>query len=653
MSATLALLFLAILSGTLLTYLYDPHAPLAARLCAGACTGLALLALIGFLLVSFLGLHLLALLLAAAAVASPLGLLVKPAYRARAQADIAAAARGLRDAVLHPTWHATSCVLFYAVVSLLLWFVFDRALFERADGLYTGLVNNLGDLPFHLQVITSFAHGQNFPPEDPAYAGVRFAYPFFADFVAAMFVRGGASLRAAMLVQNLVLALALVGLLQRWTLEWMRDRLAGLLAPVLLLLSGGFGWWLVFRDLRESDHGLWWLLRQVPHDYTILPGSAWRWGNSLTTLLVPQRSFLFGLPLAICIFTQWWLALREAEPAERLGVAPGPAPPAGAAGRMAAAGAMAGVLPLIHTHTFAVVMGMGGCLALLFRRWREWAVFFGVALALGLPEILWVMHGSAVRAQSFFGWHFGWDRGGNNAVWFWLKNTGLFIPLLIAAILWRREEGPGSRRALLFYLPFTLCFVVPNVTKLAPWPWDNIKILFYWYVASIPLVAWLLSRLWQGRGRWRAAGAALIFALALAGGLDVWRVISRATQYREFDPDGMALAQQILRCTPPRAVILHAPAYNSPVFLTGRGSLLGYPGWIWSRGLEYASREADIRRIYAGAPDARALLGRYHVDYVLLGPQERAAVPINDAFLAQYAIVGAAGGYRLYKVARP
>ena len=53
---------------------------------------------------------------------------------------------------------------------------------ERPDGIYTGVLNNFGDLPFHLSVITSFAYGQNFPPEDPTFAGVRFTYPFLTDF---------------------------------------------------------------------------------------------------------------------------------------------------------------------------------------------------------------------------------------------------------------------------------------------------------------------------------------------------------------------------------------------------------------------------------------------------------------------------------------
>ena len=579
-------------------------------------------ATLGFLLAWLLGLQPLTLVLTEVALASPLALMAKPALRSQLRREAAAAAGAM----------TVTCSVFYALLSVLLWLVFNRAMFERPDGLYTGLTNNLGDLPFHLQVINSFLHSRNFPPEDPTYAGPRFAYPFLADFLTAMFVRGGASLRGAMLVQNLTLALALAGALHRWTWELTRDRLAGMLAPLLLLLSGGLGWWLLFGDLSESEHGIFRLLQRLPHDYTILSGNQWRWGNSLTTLLVPQRSMLFGLPLAISIFTQWWLAMDS-----------------GKVRGMIAAGAVTGLLPLIHSHSFAVVIAMGGCLAILFRQWRLWSAFFAAALLIGAPEVLWLMQGAAARAQSFFGWHFGWDRGENNAIWFWFRNTGLFIPLLAYAVVWLRRGTPASRRVLLYYLPFTLCFLAPNLMKLAPWVWDNIKVHFYWYVASVPLVAWLLSHLWRRGGNWRAATGALLVALTLAGALDLWRVIARTTQYREFDRQGMAIAEQILQRTGPRSLILHAPAYNSPVFLTGRRSLLGYPGWVWSRGLDTAPREDDIQRIYSGTPESRGLLERYQVDYVLIGPLEHATLPVNEAYFARYPKAGESGEYRLYK----
>ena len=67
--------------------------------------------------------------------------------------------------------------------------------------------------------------------------------------------------------------------------------------------------------------------------------------------------------------------------------------------------------------------------------------------------------------------------------------------------------------------------------------------------------------------------------LTFAGGLDIWRIISMTSEFREFYRKGMEIATQILQRTEPRAVILHAPAFDTPVFLTGRRSLLGYPGW--------------------------------------------------------------------------
>jgi len=322
------------------------------------------------------------------------------------------------------------------------------------------------------------------------------------------------------------------------------------------------------------------------------------------------------------------------------------------------AGICAGLLPLIHAHTFLVVMAVGVCLAILFHsQWRNWALFFGAAVVLSLPEIFWLARTGGVNAQSYLGWQPGWDHGNYNVLWFWFVNAGPFLAALAAALylLLTRWRAPGAGSTwpatlLRLYAPFAFCFLIPNMVKLAQWVWDNIKVLFLWYIASAPLVALLLARWWEQKSRWRWLMPLALLSMVLAGTLDVWRMITAATAQGEFEPQGIAIARAISDQAPPRARVLHAPTYNTPVFLTGRRSLLGYPGWMWSRGLDYRQRNDDIQRIYAGGADAAALLRQYGVDYVLVGPQELASFPVNGPFLSQYKNVGQAGPYRLYQV---
>ncbi|HEV7377638.1 MAG TPA: hypothetical protein VGN95_23180 [Pyrinomonadaceae bacterium] len=694
----IALALIAIAGGALVTYLFDEDAPLVARLCMGAGLGFAALGLFGFILASIFSLSYPVLIFSTILLASPLLILVKPLRRAQVNEDIREAVRGARRAILHPTRRTNVYIIFSALVVLLLWLVFDRAMIELPDGIYTGVKNNYGDLPFHLSIITSFSDGANFPPEDPTWAGARFTYPFMVDFVAACFVRAGASLRQAMLLENFVLALSLVGLLYRFTLKLTREWIAGLIAPALVLFSGGLGWWYFFKDSKWSEQGVFGVLFNLQQQFTItmnsVPDTGFRWGNSLTTLLVPQRGILFGLLLALIVFTIWWQVTHEDmdaltrgrgdaakgnEDKKRRkrggkGMRKGIENPRVNAStrqripamqRMAAAGAIAGVLPLVHAHSFVVVMLVGAGVALLtgIKEWRAWAAFFIVAGLIAAPQMWWATHGSSVQAESFFGWNFGWDKGNENFFWFWFKNTGLFIPLIFAAFLWRGDHSDGekylaSRRLFYFYLPFTLCFIVPNLIKLAPWPWDNIKVIFYWFIASVPLVALLLARLLRGSFTLRAVSVALFLTLTLAGVLDVWGVASRVSEFRIFDAGGVAFAEVVKEKTPPRATILHAPTFNTPVFLTGRRSVMGYPGHIGSHGIDYKDRLREIMRIYAGAPDAESLLAKYGVEYVVVGPHERHEMEqqrmfLNDQFFMRYSLAGETGEYSLYKIARP
>ena len=753
MILSLALSLIAIASGFVLTYVYEEDEPLASRLCAGACIGFAVMGLVGFVLASALGLYAMTLVLTAGFTAAPLLLLIAGSYRSRLGADASKAISGISRAITRPNrWHFIY-FLFYAAVAITMWLIFQRAMLEQNGEIYTGVLNNYGDLPFHLSVISRFAYGQNFPPEDPTFAGVRFTYPFITDFISAMFVRAGASLRQSMFIENYLIAVALVGVLHRFGQRLVRNRTAAIVTPLLILLNGGFGWGLLWEDVQKIEGGVFQVLRHIPHSYTILPEieKAWRWGNSITSLLLTQRGFLLGIPLAVIVFTLWWTSLRSDRsepPASAGGSKKRVNPPANAGGsdslfllpssrRMIAAGFITGLLPLIHAHSFISIMLVAAFLvpwvyrrawiayavALLFggtvffvaasygvvssplmkvafavivlgvianlwfllprQHLRLWLCFFAVAIIVGLPQIFWSTRGTAVKTQSFIAWQFGWDSDqqamfGSKPVgsqpiesippvrkwiqrapyvgWFWLKNTGLFIPLLIIALIWKPEDYLVPRKLLLFYLPFTLCLIVPNFVKLAPWVWDNIKMLFYWWIVSAPIVALLLARMWDQHVGQKVLAASLFVILTLAGGLDIFPLLTGQGEYQEFDGNGVLFAESIKQTTPPAATILHAPIHNTPIFLTGRRSIMGYPGHIWTHGIEFGPRENEIKQIYAGGSDAAGLLAKYRVDYVVIGPQEHSVVKPNVAFFDRFPLVviipptEKSGEYRLYKV---
>src|SRR5829696_3037515 len=311
MIASLLLALLVTFSGTVATYLYDENASLGARLCAGAALGLTALGSVCFVVASFIGLSSAAILFSTVICCSPLAILTDAAYLKRIRLDVAAAWNSMRRFFIRPEAKSAGYFLFYSVTAVVLWKVFSRAVIEDETGVSTGLLNNFGDLPFHLSVITSFAFGNNFPPEDPTYAGVRFTYPFISDFVSAVFVRCGANLRESMFIPNFLLGISFVGLVHRWALVMLRDKLAAIITPLIVILNGGFGWTLLFEKAGTNEGGLFGVLMDLPPSFTVIPETTWRWGNAISTLLVPQRGFLMGLPLATIVFTQWWLATSD------------------------------------------------------------------------------------------------------------------------------------------------------------------------------------------------------------------------------------------------------------------------------------------------------------------------------------------------------
>jgi len=124
MIISLALSLIAIASGTLLTYTFDEHEPLASRLCSGACLGFAGLALVGFILALLLGLTPLTMGLTALVLATSLLLLRNPQRREQLNADINQAIKAISRASSKPDRWAFIYFLFYAGVIIVMWLVF-------------------------------------------------------------------------------------------------------------------------------------------------------------------------------------------------------------------------------------------------------------------------------------------------------------------------------------------------------------------------------------------------------------------------------------------------------------------------------------------------------------------------------------------------
>lgn len=630
-----------------MTYLYDVDAPLFARICAGVCLGFAVLGLVAFYLALFLKLTAVTLVLAATILACALLLLVSRSIRSRIRADIQAASHWTRSMVTQPRAHIREiCLaLLYLCLAVVLERLFSRAVFEQDGMIKTGAINNIGDLPLHTSIITSFAYGENFPPEHPEFAGAALTYPFLADFLTALFMHTGASLPGAMYLQTVLLMLALVGLAYRWALKWSDNSLAAVISVGLLLFNGGFGWWLLGDDLRRTGGKWLWALMHLSHEYTTEASSNLRWGNMLETILLPQRSFQMGLPLSLIVLTLWWQAVRTKPVNQSVH------PFSSSEMRyMLGAGVVAGLLPLIHMTSYVVIMAMASCLMLLFGPGLRWVAFFATALLFSIPQILWLGYSTSVQAGNMFAWHVGWEKGRASFCWFWLKNTGIFIPALLVAIAWLGKKRIVPRRVLLFYLPFVLCFIVPNLFRLMPWIWDNIKYLSYWYIASVPLVALLLARLWRQNFVLRIVAVLAFVCMTAAGALDVWRVLAKSV-WIEFDQGATRCAEMIKELCPPRALVLHAPMNNSAVYLTGRRSLLSIPFMVRVHGLNLESREADIQTVYLGEPAAKDLIAKYRIDYALIGPQERGFL-LNEGFFLSYPIAGETDGYKLYRIGK-
>ncbi|MCI0347403.1 MAG: hypothetical protein L0221_18495 [Chloroflexi bacterium] len=500
-------------------------------------------------------------------------------------------------------------------------------------GLFAGHVNIWGDWPVHFGNVSSFVYGQNFPPQHPRFDGHAFAYHYLSDLTAAAQVTLGMEPGQALSLHSWIGCVIVAIGLYAFARRLLRRRGAATLAVVLFLLGGGLGWTYMLSHAGGTGDPLATFSRLI-WDYGIKTEQNFQVVNMFFGFLASQRAFLYGLPIAFAVFSTLLVAVRRPGRNRRLFVT---------------AGLIAGLLPLAHLATLLAMVMIIPLLFLLFPS-RTWFWFGLAAFLVAMPQLLTQLGGGAgALAHTHFA--LGWEAGRDPWPWFWIKNLGLFAPLLVLAFWKRRVVPPRVRR---FLFGFMGIFVVVNVVAFQPWTWDNHKVLVYWFLATTILVAGLLAWAWR---RWRAVLprvglVAAVLTMTMSGLFEDVGTFLGQSRYPMLSPQDIALAEQVREATPPDALFVVGMDNHEPIsMLTGRQLFVGYPNWLWTEGLPYELRAAVVAQMYRDLANASPLFATYEIDFIAVGPIERRAFGADDAALrARYPIVARTAEWAVFDV---
>ncbi|GEM_PF-3251176 len=531
--------------------------------------------------------------------------------------------------------------LIFSVIALL----FHNSLITTDTSIIAGNRLVWTDWPIHFAIISSFVKGNNFPPQNPLHSGMFLTYPFFSDFLSAVLQTLGVGFKNSLTIPGMVLGFSFVLLLHFFG-KLITSTKVSLVAIIIGLFWGGIGFYYFFQDVVSSTN---WIevLTYPPREYTFFADKNLWFFSFLYSEILPQRSFLFGLPFFFSSLSLFILGITKNKKSY-----------------IFISALIFSFLPFFHFHSFlslAFFLSVFIPLTLftvyienglqeLKKNLINLSIYF-ILPALGILLIQFPLFSDVSTGQIIhFNW--GWMKGQENFFLFWFKNTGFFWPLFILGAYLIRNNSLKRNIAI----ATSFLFIIPNVISFAPWPYDNLKILTYWYLIASFFVSYALMFIFKKGNLGKGVFVLLFISLTLSGTIEVFRVFNTTkTQVPLFSAKDFEIAQAVINNTVPKSTILTAAIHDHPVSsLAGRKQVIGFPGNSWAWGLsDWSEREQDVRKMLrAEGTDVPYLLAKYHVDYVLISPRERFFEnQLNEKYYQDNATLITAGeDYKLYSV---
>jgi hypothetical protein len=474
---------------------------------------------------------------------------------------------------------------------------------------------NLGDLPLHIHYIRNLASGVSFPPINPNFSAELLRYPFGIDLYNSLYEILGLPTGGHLFLVALFCTLASLVCL----------RLAGSwVSIVAFFLSGGFISLVQGGSLELSN--------------------ALSWKNLFLSMFLTQRGFIWALPVGVLLLYFIFLSARKKVLLQSRS--------------LLILGILWGGLAFFHLHSFfmlSLFIGAKVLLRLVRTRGRQikediqkyfyvwiWPLVFGsyfVLISLNFFNVSGVAH-----------WHWGWTIGENESLFSYLvTNFGTYLLLFLGVgfIIFANKKKSYYFEFLIHFILFLVFF---NFI-LAPWNWDNIKVLVWPYLGLSILSFEILRPLWT---RWMQ----VVLAVSLSyGGIYAisgtqFSIAHHIVLYKTVE---IAFARAATTQIPVNAIFAAGTSYDHELTALGRSRVMGYEGHLWAHGIQFQDTKAKLTELMQGSEHWLERARELKVNFIYWGPREREEFKgvVNPAWRTQLTNFSRVIDYEVYEIPQP
>jgi hypothetical protein len=492
--------------------------------------------------------------------------------------------------------------LTWGVYFLVFW---PKMLYFNSEGSLTaGFRNIWGDWAMHVTQANAFASQPIFYVlyNHPIYSGIPLSYPFVTNLISGLLMRIGLPLVPSFILPSIFITFILLIGMYIFGNLLTGSKKATFLGISIFITGGGLGFYYYIQDLIKDF--TWQNIVYPPHEYTHMKDIGIWWTNTLSAHLVPQRAFLLGMAVGIYIlsfiFYHFKTGFKKTSEIE-----------------MFLIGLLSGLLAYIHNHTLIVFFFVCSWLFIFsIKHLKKWLFYVWGTVLTALPFFIFF---SGPELGNYIDLLPGWLANKNelnmSVIEFWLLNWGILIPVFIAGFKLVKDKYKR-----IFLLSFVLLFILANIVRFQPSTWDNAKIFLWVYLIFSFIASEFLVYVGKKKIIGLVVSIILFLVLTGSGGIDLVRILNtKRESFVMISKDQIELAEDFKKSTNWNDLVLTSDNHLHWVpVMSGRSVMLGYKGWLWSHGINYSSKENDIKKIYSGSFEAIELIKKYGIDYVVI-----------------------------------